>query len=273
METERIAHLQDLDGTTLAEAVDNCGLNWKKIKHAKLSSGDLEQFIELHIEQGKQLESTNTKIGIVSVIARPTRLKVTCQGMTNHTGTTRMGERRDALVAISPLINFIEIKALEMNERQKDSLVATVSKMQLSPNSMNMIPGEVTLGIDIRSTSAALKKEMTKSIDDFLEEIKRTRLVNIEIEKLVDDDPIQLDKAIQERLQDTCSKLGISSLPLDSGAGHDVMNMAQKWPSGLIFIPCRDGISHHPKEHVEMNDLLTGTKVLIAYLKEIVITK
>lgn len=139
-----------------------------------------------------------------------------------------MKERRGALVGISPLINFTETKTLEMNKRLKELLVATVRKMQLSPNSISKIPGEVTLGIDIQSTSSKLKKEMTKSIHDFLEEIKRKRPLNIEIEKLVDDDPIRLDKAIRERLHETISKLCVSSSTLDSGAGHDVMNMEQK---------------------------------------------
>jgi len=273
LKEKHIGHLQDLDGITLSEAVENCGLKWEEINQAKIPRGDLEQFIELHIEQGKQLESTNTKIGIVSAIARPTRLKIMCKGMTNHTGTTRMEERRDALVAIAPLIHFVEKKAIEINKRQEGSIVATVSKLELNPNSMSMIPGEVIIGIDIRSTSAALKKEMTTSIYEFLEDIKRKRSVYIHVEKIVDDNPIQLDAFIQKRLHPTCSELGFSSMFLDSGAGHDVMNMAQKWPSGLIFIPCRDGISHHPNEYAEMKYLLVGTKLLINYLKELVVTK
>ena len=138
---EKVASYVDTDGVTLKKAVTSYGLDWQNIQDARLEDHQLEQFIELHIEQATKLEKSGNEIGIVRTIAQPTRLLITCTGKTNHTGTTPMNERQDALVSIAPLISFIEETAIEINNEQAVSLVATVSTIQNNPNSMSMIPG------------------------------------------------------------------------------------------------------------------------------------
>src|SRR5690606_24844710 len=98
-------------------------------------------------------------------------------------------------------------------------------------------------GVDIRSTRLQEKHELVKRITDYARSIEKDRPVTITIETLVDDEPTQLDSSIKAKLTHICEKIGLSSLPLDSGAGHDVMNLAKRWPCGLLFIPCRDGVS------------------------------
>lgn len=268
LDKDKVATFEDSNGITLKKAITNCGLDWDTIQNARLEDHQLEQFIELHIEQATRLEKSKKEIGIVRAIAQPTRLLITCTGRTNHTGTTPMNERQDALVSIAPLISFIEESATEINNEQTVALVATVSTIQNRPNSMSMIPGEVILGIDIRSTKAELKHKLVKNIEQFVQLIESNKPVSITIKTLVDDQPTLLDQEIQKTLIRICEKLDLSSMSLDSGAGHDVMNMAKRWPSGLLFIPCRDGISHHPLEHAKIEDLLKGSRVLAEFLKE-----
>ncbi|MGN7387896.1 M20 family metallo-hydrolase [Sporosarcina sp. SAFN-015] len=262
------ASLEDNNGITLREAFANCGLDWELLHEARLEDHQLEQFVELHIEQASKLEKSGKELGIVRAIAQPTRLRITTVGKTNHTGTTPMEERQDALVAIAPIITFIEEATVDIIAQQQVPLVATVSTIQNSPNAISMIPGEVVLGVDIRSTRLQEKHELVKRITDYARSIEKDRPVTITIETLVDDEPTQLDSSIQAKLTHICEKIGLSSLPLDSGAGHDVMNLAKRWPCGLLFIPCRDGVSHHPSEHADSEDLLKGTRVLAEYLRE-----
>lgn len=268
LDKEKVASYEDVNGITLEKALTKRGLDWQRIQDAQLEDDQLEQFIELHIEQATKLQKSGKEIGIVRSIAQPTRLHIICTGKTNHTGTTPMNERQDALVAIAPLITFIEEATIEINHEQAVALVATVSTIQNTPNSMSMIPGEVVVGIDIRSTKADLKHCLVENINHFVQQIEMNKPVSFTIKTLVDDEPTDLDPGIQETLTDICEKIGFSSMSLDSGAGHDVMNMSKRWPCGLIFIPCRDGISHHPLEHANMEDLLKGTKVIAEYLKE-----
>ncbi len=266
LDTKRIAKLKDSNGITLKEAVEHSGLNWQKFQNAEIPQNKIEQFIELHIEQGTTLENKQKDIGIVRAIAQATRLRITCTGMTNHTGTTPMHERRDALVSTARLISFVEETASQINQRQTTPLMATVSTIENSPNAMNMIPGTVTIGVDIRSTDAKLKQEVVQAIEKFISNKKK---VSFHIETLADADPVQLDAHIQETLKKLCQTLNLSSLTMDSGAGHDAMNMATRWPSGLLFIPCRLGISHHPAEYTEIQSIIKGAKLLSAYFKEV----
>jgi N-carbamoyl-L-amino-acid hydrolase len=268
LDKDKHASLVDSNGITLKKAFTDCGLDWELLHEARLEDHQLEQFVELHIEQATKLEKSGRDIGIVRAIAQPTRLRITSVGKTNHTGTTPMNERQDALVAIAPLISFIEETTIEIIKQQNVPLVATVSTIQNSPNAMTMIPGEVVLGVDIRSTNAEAKHELVSRINNFARAIERDRQVTITIQTLVDDEPTQLDSSIQAKLTHICKKIGLSSMPLDSGAGHDVMNLAKRWPCGLLFIPCRDGVSHHPSEHADSEDLLKGTRVLAEYLRE-----
>ncbi|MGP4075970.1 M20 family metallo-hydrolase [Halobacillus sp. K22] len=267
LDKDDVADVEDAEGVTIKEAVESFGLYWDTIDQAEKGEKELESFLELHIEQGTQIENNGADIGIVRGVACPIRLQITAEGMSNHTGTTPMHRRSDAFAAIAPLITFVEEQANQMNEEQDVPLVATVSTVHLHPNVMNVIPGQVELGIDIRSVDDSLKRELAERIESFCKKIEDKRKIQVHVHTLVNNNSVFLDPNLQGKLAQVADQLDFNYLEMDSGAGHDVMNMAEKWPSGLLFIPCEEGLSHHPKEYASVEDLAKGTKVMAEYLK------
>ncbi|MGM0778056.1 MAG: M20 family metallo-hydrolase [Bacillota bacterium] len=257
----------DEDGITIRQAVEDMGLSWDAIEEAERPESALKSFIELHIEQGTRVEDAGADFGAVTAVACPIRLKVIVDGQMGHTGTTPMGKRKDAFVAAAPLVPFISETALALSNSSAVPIVATASTFELKPNAMNVIPGTVELGIDIRSVDDSLKKEMEKRIREKCHQLSESFGVTIEVKTLVHNPSVQLDEAVMRKLQQSGEALGYKALVLESGAGHDVMNMAAKWPSGLLFIPCKNGLSHHPEEFASIEDLEMGTKIIAQYLK------
>lgn len=268
LDMEELASVTDKDGITIRKAVEQFGIDWETIHEAELPPVNLECFLEVHIEQGSQLEESKTEIGIVRGIACPVRLKVSVKGMANHTGTTPMNRRKDAFVAIAPLVTFVSERAANISEGSEHPLVATVSTIELKPNAMNVIPGEVELGIDIRSVDDELKRDFAEEIKDFCRNVSVEKQVEISVATLVDNDSVLLDSGMQDKLAGVCDELGLKKRFMNSGAGHDVMNIAAKWPSGLVFIPCKDGLSHHPDEFAAIDDIYNGVKVITGFLQK-----
>ncbi len=267
LDISELKDVQDKVGITVKEAVSQMSVNWEKLIHATLPLSALEQFLEVHIEQGKRLLDSQADIGVVTGVARPIRLQVTGFGVANHTGTTPMDQRNDALVAMAPLIQYVSRETKNINKQEDPYLVATVSMIDVKPNSMTIIPSEVQFGIDIRSVDDKAKQKLVTKIEQFCAELEAEHQVNIEVKTLVANQSILLDNTIQSKLDHVGKRLGLKTETMISGAGHDVMNIAARWPAGLIFIPCRDGISHQPKEYTEINHLINGTKMLSAYLE------
>ena len=204
-----IAMLTDSDGITMKEAIEGSGVIWEEIEQAELPIGKLESFLELHIEQGMQLEKNKVNFGVVKGVACPVRLKVHAYGMANNTGTTPMNQRNDAFVAISPLVSFVSDEAKKVNRTAVHSLVATVvSTINLKPNAMNVIPGEVELGIDIRSVDDESKREFAETIREFCRDIEGKSDISIEVTTLADNDSVILNSKIQEKLIQVCNELG-----------------------------------------------------------------
>lgn len=263
-----IGSVKDAEGTTIQEAVESCGYEWNKIKQAERAKSELKSFLELHIEQGTHIEDHQKDFGVVRGIATPIRLLIKAIGQAGHTGTTPMHKRKDAFVAIAPLVSFVNEYTTKLNEEQDTPVVATVSTASVNPNAMNVIPGEVELGIDIRSVDNSLKERVKTVIQEKCTELGQRFGVEIEVEELVNNDSVLLDESLQEKLVSMGHTLGYEPHLMDSGAGHDVMNMATRWPSGLIFIPCQDGLSHHPAEHATIDDLVKGVHLISQYYKK-----
>ncbi|CAM3812355.1 M20 family metallo-hydrolase [Mesobacillus thioparans] len=259
--------IQDEHGTTIRQAVENVGLNWNKIDQANRTAAELKSFFELHIEQGTRIQDYGAEFGVVTAIACPIRLKVTVTGQMGHTGTTPMGKRSDALVAAAPLISFISETAESLSAGSEVPIVATASTIELKPNAMNVIPGIVELGVDIRSVDDMLKEKMKEHIYDKCIQLEQSFGVKMKVTTMVNNSSVQLDEKVRGKLQSAGESLGYKAMVLESGAGHDVMNMAAKWPSGLIFIKCRNGLSHHPEEFASLEDLQIGTDIITQYLR------
>lgn len=254
-----IAYLEDKDGIRFDQAVEKAGFTFSDFSDAEKGEGAFKAFLEMHIEQGPALENANQSIGIVTGIAAPLRVKVTVTGQASHSGTTSMDARKDALTGASELILALEKAA----QKEKDkNTVATVGCIKTYPGAINVVPGECIMDIDIRSTDVASRKQVLRAIQQKGKEIESSRRLHVQFDYLSEEEPVPLSKDIQTELEAACQRLEISPLSLVSGAGHDVMNMAKKWPSGLLFVPSVNGLSHHPDEFTKGTDIMEGIDVL-----------
>ncbi len=230
----------------------------KKIKGVK-------SYLELHIEQGRILENENIKIGIVDAIAGNIRLKVNIKGMAEHSGATPMNLRRDALCGASEIILGIEKIA---QDDFNGNAVATVGVVDVYPGSVNVIPGEVEFSIDIRDRSNKVMEDLKLKIEDIINEVCNKRGLSLDIQCISTSDAVVLDKELKDRLSSIATKLGIEHRIMSSGAGHDAMKFANLTKTGMIFVPCKDGISHNPKEDAKVEDAVYGAMIILDYLRE-----
>lgn len=257
--SSELGGLTDKEGITFDQAVENAGFTFERFAEAEKKEKDMKAFLEMHIEQGSTLEEKNRSIGIVTDIAAPLRVKVTVTGQASHSGTTSMDIRKDALTGASEIILSIE----EAARKEKDSgTVATAGAIKITPGAINVVPGYCVIDIDIRSRDIQSRKKVLDLIQQKGQEIEKIRKLKIQFDVLSEEDPVPLNKNIQDKLENACRKLNISPVKLVSGAGHDVMNMAKKWPSGLIFVPSVNGLSHHPDEYTKNYDIIEGINVL-----------
>lgn len=259
----RWADLKDFAGISLPEALAQAGVNLAQVPQARRRPEEFKAFLELHIEQGRVLEETGNKIGIVTAIAAPSRLRVTFTGRADHSGATPMGLRRDALTAAAELVLAVERHGRAESPHQS---VATVGVLKVEPGAMNVIPGRSVLGIDIRGIDKDSIGRLVAGIRADIAEIARRRRLTVQVEDLTAEDPVPLDPGIITTLENVCRRLGVPYMLMPSGAGHDAMNMARLTPTGMIFIPCREGISHNPAEEASIDDLACGAEVLLAAL-------
>lgn len=260
LDLETIKQLTDSDGTSLYEALQGCGYNPDEIASVAMKPGEIHAFLEMHIEQGPILEAKRCPIGIVSSIAAPTRFKVTVQGRADHSGTTPMNMRKDALVAASELVLGVEqITSKEAGEKT----VGTVGYLNVAPGAMNVVPGKVELGIDIRDVVMVDKNSAVAAIASLIDEISGRRGVEITYQQLCNDEPVSLSPPIIDLLIETANKNEVPHLIMPSGAGHDAMNMAQLTDVGMIFIPSVGAVSHNIAEFSRMEDICNGTDLLL----------
>ena len=254
-----VKQLKDRNGYTLNDIFLENGMDLGDYHKSLRQSDELKAFIELHIEQGPVLEEENLEIGIVEAIAAPIRLKVTFKGEASHSGTTPIRYRKDALVAASELVLYVEEVAKEEAEYGS---VATVGVMDVKPGGMNIVPGTVDMDIDIRSVSDSSKARIYDAIKKKIGSISRQRFLDYDIEILTDKESVHLSAGLTKRIQDICEQKNILYKFMNSGAGHDAMNMATLWPTALIFVPSRKGVSHNPEEFTEIEDIYNGLTVM-----------
>ena len=259
-----LSNYEDKDGKKLGRVLTNRGFDPAYTETIK--PDEIKAFLELHIEQGPVLENRNIDIGAVTEIAAPTRLIIDINGEPAHSGSCPMEYRKDALVAASEII--IEVEKSGFRESSKKT-VATVGKIEVSPGSMNVVPGQVKIFVDIRGIDNDSILHTLNSITDSTNRICRERKIKNKVEVLCQETPVALDPKLLKVIEKGCERLELSSLKLPSGAGHDTMNMATKVPSGLIFVPCIGGISHDKNENMRKIDIENGVNVLFECLCEL----
>lgn len=260
----------------LHRLVDKQGISlYDSLKERKLHPDDIESmaynrpvkaFIEMHIEQGKVLEHEQKQIGIVSGIAAPERFYVTIRGNADHSGATPMNLRHDALCGASKIILGIEEVTLMQEE---PPVVGTVGIAEVVPGAMNVIPGSVKLGVDIRSISKVARDSVVFLIKELIDVIAEKRGLSYTIEPIAQDHPVAMHPAMIREIEEAVKSVGVDYMTMPSGAGHDAMHWTEVAPTGMIFIPCRDGISHNPAEFAAMNDIVVGAEVLENVIKNI----
>ena len=255
---QRLHELKDEDGISLFEAMSAAGFKPQNLDEAILKENSLHAYLELHIEQGPVLERSAISVGVVSGIAAPIRFEITIQGKADHSGATPMNMRSDALLAASHIII-----AANKFAKSKKTAVATVGYVHAKPGVLNVVPGEARLGVDLRDIDKASLEELNLELRNFVGELSRELKFSYEIRELSSDEPVKLSEHAINLLEDEAKKLGIKTLTLPSGAGHDAMNLTKLASSvGMLFIPCVDGISHNIAEAINFKDAVTATKIL-----------
>ncbi|AFM39869.1 amidase, hydantoinase/carbamoylase family [Desulfosporosinus acidiphilus SJ4] len=258
--------MKDKNGITVAEAMKAQGYDPDKISEADRSQDSIKAFIELHIEQGKVLESKNLSIGIVSGIVNELWLKCSVLGEAGHAGATPMTLRHDALVAAAEMIQIVEREA-----KSTGTTVATVGRLNVQPGGINIIPGTVEFTLDLRDTSQEVSDNVEMRIFKEFDRICNERGVSLKTEILQRIPPAPCAEEFQAAAEKACETSGLPYFSLPSGAGHDAMQMVNICPIGMIFVRSKDGISHNPAEWSSSDDCAKGVKVLYYTLLDLAV--
>lgn len=262
---DQLNFLKDKNGISLFDAMRNFGLSPNKYYNAVLEQSTYKSYLELHIEQGPVLENHNISVGIVTGIAAPIRYELKIYGRADHSGATPMNMRSDALLCASKII--CEVNKIALKGK---TTVATVGYANAKPGVLNVIPGECVLGIDIRDIDKEMLYKIDGEITKMIEQICKNDDFDYELTNLVKDTPVVLSKNLINMLEKNANELYIKTMKLPSGAGHDAMNMVGIADEvGMIFIPCKEGVSHNINENIDFKDAILGANVLAKTMLEL----
>lgn len=256
---EKLKDVKDFTGREIGEIFSEFGIDIKRIEEAKNLEPNYKGFFEIHIEQGPLLDNEKIQIGVVSAIAAPHRFSVRVIGQSQHSGTTAMKYRNDALCAAAEIILAVEKIA---KDNSQNSVVATTGNCSVKPGVMNVVPGETTLLIDLRGINLQTREDAYAQIISHINKIEEKRGVKCEIKQLGFDTPCKLDERLINLIASEAKGLNLSYEIMPSGAGHDAMHMAEICPTAMIFIPSKDGISHNPSEFSKWDDIENGLNLL-----------
>lgn len=246
---------RDAAGVTVAEALDEIGYRGPE----KSGSVPLGAFVELHIEQGPILEAEGTTIGVVERGQGMIWYDGRIAGFESHAGTTPMPLRRDALCALSETV----LAAERIAHAHAPSAVATVGEAAIANPSRNVIPGEITFTLEVRDPQSKTLDALDAEIRAAVAEIAERRRVEIGLDSIWRKEPVVFTPEIVEAVESTAKALGHPHRRMISGAGHDACNLAKSIPTAMIFVPCKDGISHNEIEDATPEDCAAGANVLL----------
>lgn len=255
--------MTDRDGVVLRDAIRRHGGDPARIRDTVIPSGSVIGYVELHIEQGPVLEHKGEPLGVVTSIAGQSRFRISVTGEAGHAGTVPMGLRRDAFAALAELSLFIERIAHEGT----GNLVATIGRVDVRPGAVNVIPAEVEATLDIRAGADAPRLAAIERIRYEADEIARRRGVKIRFERFLDVPTCPMNDDLQDGLAAAVASLGESTRRLPSGAGHDAMAMARAFPSAMLFVRSRGGISHNPAEFTSVADLGLAVETMVRFVE------
>jgi len=222
-------------------------------------------YVELHIEQGPVLEAHDTTIGVVTGVQGISWTEHVVTGRSAHAGTTPMRMRRDPLVVVSKIVAEAQRLALEMGGAQ----VATVGRVDVFPDLVNVIAQRVTFTLDLRNTEEGLLREAEDAMARFIAETCAAAECTVETKTLARFEPVVFDESMVGRVERVATALGNSSMRMPSGAGHDAQMLARVCPTSMIFVPSVDGLSHNIAEYTTPDDIAAGANVLLHTLLEL----
>ncbi|WP_100397826.1 allantoate deiminase [Bacillus sp. FJAT-44742] len=257
-----ITHIADKSGVSLKEAMNKAGFG--RGIHRLPYRENIEAFIELHIEQGSVLEKSGNSLGVVTHIVGQRRYTVSIKGKSNHAGTTPMQDRHDAMTTAAELITYITAKV----QKTDPHLVATVGKLDATPNVPNVIAGEVSFTLDIRHYDEGMLGKVCAEIFHHFEVVSQEKKVNISFSQWTDVKPVEMDASLQEKAIGVSTRQQLSFQKMLSGAGHDAQLFGTHCPTSLIFVPSVNGVSHSPEEYTKAEDLTQGVQMLTELLYE-----
>lgn len=255
MGLEEALDVVGIDGTVLGEELDRIGYRGT----SPCPGVAPRAFVELHVEQGPVLEADGVTIGAVTGVQGISWTELAITGQSNHAGTTPMHLRHDAGYVAAAIAAHVRQLAIRMGGRQ----VATVGSLELNPNLVNVIAGSATMTVDLRNTDEALLVEAEADLARFVAEAAAAEGVTVAERTLARFQPVEFDDRVVDTVAAVAAGLGHSVKRLPSGAGHDAQMMARLCPTGMVFVPSRDGISHNPAEYTEPDDLVAGADVLL----------
>ena len=259
---DRELGLETASGFSIGEGVRRLGGEPERLGEALVAPGQVAGFLELHVEQGGVLEAMGTPIGVVEGIVGIRRWNVVIQGAANHAGTTPMDQRRDALLSAARLVEAVNRVVTSMPGSQ----VATVGRILASPGAPNVIPGEVSLSIEIRALEMGTIQEVMDGIRREAEIIAAEEATPMDFEEFYLSGAAPTDERFRRWIEESAGELGLPNHRMPSGAGHDAQAVARIAPIGMVFIPSVGALSHHPEEYSRPEDIEAGVNVLLGAL-------
>ena len=260
---ERLA-LTDADGVSVAQAVRDFGGDVDALAAEALDAeaeGGLVGYVEVHLEQGPVLEAEGLPVGVVSAIAGQSRFAFRFEGQAGHAGTTPMGLRKDALAGAAEWIGVVEACALK-----EEGLVATVGQLEVRPGAGNVIPGSAAGSLDVRSPRDEQRLAACERLRTVAGDIARRRGLRLDWREVQAHDATPCDAGLRARLAAAVEAAGCRARLLPSGAGHDAVALARRLPVAMLFVRCKDGLSHHPLESVAAEDVQIALNVMDKFL-------
>jgi allantoate deiminase len=260
---ESLLQKTDPCGTTLTQAIEAFGLDPARIPEAVLHP-DTFAFVEFHIEQGPVLEDLNLSLGVVEAIAGQSRYELNFHGNANHTGTSPMHLRHDALAGAAEWIT-----AVERHAQTTPGLVATVGRIEALPGATNVIPGDVRVSLDIRHASDPIRHTALNKLLKEAAQIAASRGLTLNTLEQFIASATLMDSSLASALEAAAQATGFRPHRMVSGAGHDAMVLAKKVPAAMLFLRSPGGISHHPDESVLIEDVQAALDAGLYFLKHL----
>ena len=248
----------DRNGISRKEALISFGVNPHQMEENCIRrQGDMEVYLEMHIEQGPILEAMNRPVGIVTGIAGPVWAEVVIEGEAGHAGTLPMKMRHDAFLGASEIALSVEEVCVSY-----EGPVGTVGKVQVLPGGSNIVPGKVVMSVDVRDVHVPRRDEVMAKIREFSTQIGLKRGLNVQLQEKMNVGPVQCSETVVRLMREEAQDLGLDCPEMTSGAGHDAQAIAKIADVGMIFVRSARGISHNPEEFSTPEDIAAGTTLL-----------